>query len=187
MNYAAKVRQALMSTRRQGEFNPEPRQGLMVPKMSRIQSNIGNYSWSEPGELNQGPGDWADAFSGKNPWLFQRPWMQQRPPNNWFNQGKPSYQYDPDAYRGITASEKLGLEPRTFNALTTFGRNPWVNGISNYYPPSFAPPSGNLPGSWQGPTYIPTYFNSQGYPYAVPTSDYGFNSGSRHMGQKKGK
>jgi hypothetical protein len=48
-------------------------------------------------------------------------------------------------------------------------------------------------GYLQGPTMIPTTFNPQGYPYAVPVgwsptgSDYGIISGSRHMGVRKPK
>lgn len=35
----------------------------------------------------------------------------------------------------------------------------------------FSPPGG-LPGSWQGPTQIPTFFDSYGYPYAVPSGGW---------------
>lgn len=103
---------------------------------------------------------------------------QQRS-GNW----KPSYRFNPKAYGDFSAPDSLGTDPRTFNALTTFGHNPWVNGIASYYPPSYAPPSGNLPGSWQGSTTIPTYFNPQGYPYAVP-SDYNLIT-ARHTAQKR--
>jgi hypothetical protein len=37
----------------------------------------------------------------------------------------------------------------------------------DFFNPGYLPPSG-LPGSWQGPTIIPTMFDAQGYPYAVP-------------------
>jgi hypothetical protein len=46
------------------------------------------------------------------------------------------------------------------------GRNPWMN-FNATAPFGYNPPQG-LPGSWQGPTMIPTFFNPQGYPYAVP-------------------
>jgi hypothetical protein len=51
--------------------------------------------------------------------------------------------------------------------------------------PGFSPTPG-LPGSWQGPTKIPVFFDPQGYPYAPPviTPDIP-GGGSRHLPERK--
>lgn len=65
-------------------------------------------------------------------------------------------------------------------------RNPWMN--PNWFggAPTQYQPSWYTPGFTQGPTAIPSFFDSQGYPYAQPvTGDYNTQGGSRHMGVRK--
>jgi hypothetical protein len=61
------------------------------------------------------------------------------------------------------------FSPGMFKNLI-YGGNPGMfSQMSNFLPGYSA--LGNLPGSWQGNTMIPTFFDAQGYPYAPPVSE----------------
>jgi len=80
--------------------------------------------------------------------------------------------------------EEAGLSARDYNWLIGSGGNPW-NDFSSSAPFGNIPPSG-LPGSSQGPTQIPTFFDPQAFPYAPPIGpDFNILGGSKHMGMRK--
>jgi hypothetical protein len=113
---------------------------------------------------------------------FPTPFPEQNPPDL-----PPPTQDEPTTapYREPGWADSPYDQARAFNPVYRY--NPWIFGSSGFSP-GYTPPM-NLPGSWQGATKIPTFFDQQGYPFAVPVTapDLVSDPTQRHIPQKKGR
>jgi hypothetical protein len=114
----------------------------------------------------------------------------------WEDPGDINFIDNPDTWANIASTTATGagaprreafdagLDPRMASyMMSVVSSNPWLFGGGS--PWQNSPPPG-LPGSSQGQTAIPAFFDSQGYPYGEPVmSDYNTSGGSRHIPAKK--
>jgi hypothetical protein len=98
--------------------------------------------------------------------------------NDIFGQGSPGRNHFTNNWgghepRAFDDSKFDNVDPRIANFLNVSNSNPWASNVWSNGPGTQTPPPG-LPGSGQGQTTYPTYFDPWGYPFAAPaTADTG--------------